>query len=140
MSNMIQQTTRPQNLADVAVDAAAGGPFGVLVREFLDYFASLTSDVARATSLMTAPAILNGRVPGGAMMDAYLAAVAEKLSWDRHMETPEWAYGSERFLSEPWFAASDTPGLRPLLLLESPVMFRRRNLFVSINALERARR
>ena len=62
------------------------------------------------------------------------------LAWDRHAETPEWVYGSERFLSEPWFAASDTPGLRPLLLLESPVMFRRRNLFVSINALDRARR
>ena len=135
---MIHQKTHTQSLADIADCVAAGGSFGILVREFLDYFASLTSDVARAASLEAAPAILNGRVPGGAMMDAYLAAVAEKLSWERHRETPEWAYGSERFLSEPWFAASDTPGLRPLLLLESPVMFRRRNLFVSANALERA--
>jgi hypothetical protein len=135
---MAHQKTRPHSLADIADYVAAGDPFGILVREFLDHFASLTSDPGRTTSLATAPAILNGRTPDGAMMDAYLAAVAEKLSWDRHMEAPEWVYAPERFLSKPWFAASDTPGLRPLLLLESPVMFRRRNLFVSANALERA--
>ncbi|MHB1730072.1 MAG: hypothetical protein ACYCVG_03755 [Leptospirillum sp.] len=43
---------------------------------------------------------------------------------------------SRRVLKEPWFA-TDIEGLKPLLAMESPAAFRRRNLFVSQNALSR---
>jgi len=46
------------------------------------------------------------------------------------------ADGEERKLHKPWFA-SPLAALRATLLLESPVGFRSRNLFVSENALTR---
>ncbi|MHB1953514.1 MAG: hypothetical protein ACYDDA_13415 [Acidiferrobacteraceae bacterium] len=118
----------------------SGVSFWYAVREFLDHFAGLPNDQERSRALRDAPLFLKERTSEGAVQDAYLAAVAEKLSWDRHLLAPEWVFKPERFLRDPWFAATDLPGLRPLLLLESPVMFRRRNLFVSANALDRARR
>ena len=130
---------RPQSLSDITDHVVAGAPLGYAVREFLDHWAALTHDTERAAAWAVSPPILAGRIPDGAVADAYLAAVAEKLAWDHRMEPPEWIFGPERFLRDPWFAASDIPGLRPLLLMESPVSFRRRNLFVTANALERAR-
>lgn len=130
---------RPQTLADIPAFRESGVPFGIAVREFLDTFQALTSGEARRAALALCPDTLCGRVPDGAMNDAYLAAVAEKLSRDRGLDPPPaWVFAPERFLQDPWFAAAGMSGLRPLLLLESPVSFRRRNLFITANGLERA--
>ena len=130
---------RPQALADIPEFRECGVPFGIAIREFLDTFKSLTDPAAQRAAIAACPTLLRGRVPDGAMNDAYLAAVAEKLSRDRGLDPPPgWVFAPERFLGDPWFAATDMPGLRPLLLLESPVSFRRRNLFITANALERA--
>lgn len=129
---------RPQSLADIPAFREEGIPFGIAIREFLDTFNALSS-AARPAALASCPALLRGRVPDGAMNDAYLAAVAEKLARDHDLgPPPEWVFAPERFLADPWFAAAAFPGLRPLLLMESPVSFRRRNLFISANGLERA--
>ena len=125
---------RPQSLTEIVAFSEAGDSFWYAVREFLDHFAGLPGNQGRAQALRDAPPLT-----GDPVQNAYLAAVAENLTWDRRLPTPEWVFEPERFLRDPWFAASDRPGLRPLLLLESPVMFRRRNLFVSANALDRAR-
>ncbi|MGE0047728.1 MAG: hypothetical protein AB7T01_02170 [Acidithiobacillus sp.] len=69
--------------------------------------------------------------------DAYLSAVAEALSYYEGRDAPRWVFQDRFFLDNPWFA-SPIDGMRPLLLMESPVFFRRRNLFVSRNALARA--
>ncbi len=71
--------------------------------------------------------------------DAYLAAVAEHFSYHLGLgPAPEWVHEPTRFLDKPWFADSGVEGLRPLLIKESPLAFRRRWLFVSGNALSRA--
>lgn len=112
---------RPQSLADIPAFRVGGIPFGIAIREFLDTFKAL-SPAARPAALASCPALLHGRVPDGAMNDAYLAAVAEKLARDHHLgPPPEWVFAPERFLANPWFAAAAFPGLRPLLLMESPV-------------------
>lgn len=69
--------------------------------------------------------------------NAYLAAVAETLCREAFLNPPGWSDASACFLHRPWFAGG-FESLKALLLVESPVAFRRRNLFVSANALSRA--
>ena len=73
----------------------------------------------------------------GRVQDAYLAATAEQLACAQGFAAPEWSAADERKLHRPWFASS-LAALRAVLLLESPVPFRSRNLFISENALSRA--
>lgn len=69
--------------------------------------------------------------------NAYWAAVAETLCREAGLEPPPWTESPRCYLNRPWFAGS-LEGLKAILLVESPVAFRRRNLFVSANALARA--
>lgn len=48
-----------------------------------------------------------------------------------------WTESPRRSLPRPWFAGG-LKNLKAILLAESPVAFRRRNLFVSANTLSRA--
>ena len=69
--------------------------------------------------------------------DAYLAALAESLCRAFGMCPPAWTEEPAYYLKRPWFAGG-LESLKAILLAESPVAFRRRNLFVSANALSRA--
>jgi hypothetical protein len=69
--------------------------------------------------------------------DAYLAALAESLCREFGMCPPAWTEQPAYYLKRPWFAGG-LDSLKAILLAESPAAFRRRNLFVSANALSRA--
>ena len=69
--------------------------------------------------------------------NAYLAAVAETLCREVSQTPPAWTESPCCYLHRPWFAGG-LETLKAILLVESPVPFRRRNLFVSANALARA--
>lgn len=69
--------------------------------------------------------------------NAYLAAVAETLCREASLPPPAWSESPLCYLHRPWFAGG-FESLKAILLTESPVPFRRRNLFVSANALARA--
>ena len=68
--------------------------------------------------------------------DAYLAALVETLCREVSKNPPVWTESPSTYLPRPWFAAG-LESLKAILLAESPVSFRRRNLFVSANALHR---
>jgi len=68
--------------------------------------------------------------------DAYLAAVAESLCRECGLRPPAWTEEPAHYLKRPWFAGG-LESLKAILLAESPAAFRRRNLFVSANALDR---
>jgi hypothetical protein len=74
---------------------------------------------------------------GEAATDAYLAAVAETLCRESGLRPPAWTESPAYYLPRPWFAGG-LQSLKAILLAESPAPFRRRNLFVSANALHRA--
>src|SRR3954471_257002 len=124
---------RPKTLAEVAELALHGDSFGRCLANFLDGFYASPA----ASALKPEPKCLRGSVEEGEIKDAYLAAVAEELARKYKLPHPAWAYAEERKLHSPWFA-SDLQSLRAVLLLESPVGFRSRNLFVSETALSRA--
>jgi hypothetical protein len=69
--------------------------------------------------------------------NAYLAAVTETLCREAAIPPPDWTETPICYLHRPWFAGG-LETLKAILLVESPVPFRRRNLFVSANALARA--
>ncbi len=73
---------------------------------------------------------------GEPQTDAYLAAMVETLCHEASLNPPRWTESSYTFLRKPWFAGG-LQSLKAILLAEAPVAFRRRNLFVSANALHR---
>lgn len=101
--------------------------FDILFRDFLHEFNASPSE----TALKEEP------YPLDKIKSAYLAAVSEQLAYQNDFSIPEWVYKDEYFLEEPFFAGS-TEGLKPLLIMESPVPFRRRGIFVSARALKTA--
>ncbi|MHB1757255.1 MAG: hypothetical protein ACYCT9_07045 [Leptospirillum sp.] len=78
-----------------------------------------------------------GKIKTSNGTDVYLAITAEYLAWHFSLLTPDWTQDFRRVMKEPWFA-TDIEGLKALLAMENPAAFRRRNLFVSQNALSRA--
>ena len=69
-------------------------------------------------------------------VDSYLAAVAETLCMEMGATPPGWVDKEIYFLKRPWFAGG-LENIKAILLVESPASFRRRNLFVSANAMRR---
>jgi len=122
---------RPAALDVVAVRALGGEPFDPLLREFLDEFYGGSLDT-RARAIAAAPARI------APIHDAYLAAVAEHLALRFGLPVPQWVEEPDRFLAKPFFAGG-LESLKAILLVESPLAFRRRQIFVSANALSRAR-
>ena len=75
---------------------------------------------------------------GAQRRDAFLGGAAEHLArrWD--LMIPVWTHDTRRFLKEPWFTTT-IEALKPLLLAQSPLAFRRRMIFVEHEPLSRAR-
>lgn len=65
-----------------------------------------------------------------------IASTVEFLCEEIGMESPEWSWGVGG-LAEPWFVAG-IESLKALALVHSPVHFRKRNIFVLDNFLDRA--
>lgn len=97
------------------------------VLEFLDEFraAPSPSRVAAAPRLGLSP-----------RLRALLASVSEALCAESGLEAPWWCEGVGP-LEEPWFPA-EIENLKAAALIESPVWFRCRNVFVLGNFLSRA--
>ena len=125
---------RPTTLAEVARLTERGESFDLCLADFLDNFKATLSEAA----LSPVPDLLEPRLgERGRVQDAYLGATAEHLAQANNFGIPGWAMTEARRLRRPWFA-SQLAALRAVLILESPVAFRSRNLFVSENALNRA--
>jgi hypothetical protein len=68
---------------------------------------------------------------------AYIAAAVEELCFTNNMDIPGWVFDKKYRLKEPFFVGG-LESLKAFLIVESPVSFRRRNIFVSANVLKRA--
>jgi hypothetical protein len=77
------------------------------------------------------------RSTGDTRVDAAFAAMAEYLARRDGWTVPTWARLSERE-AWPWWFVTDLRGLHPQALVESPSSFRRRGVFITSGALERA--
>lgn len=68
-------------------------------------------------------------------LHALLAAIVAALCEEVELDVPDWAR-REMFLPQPWFV-SGMESLKAMALLESPLPFRRNNIFVHENFLAR---
>ena len=107
-----------------------------LLGDFMDDFRLRSkTNFERQLLVRDEPAWIVGGASGE--INAYLAALVESLCREARIDPPAWTESPRRFLTRPWFAGG-FESLKAILLAESPVPFRRRNLFVSGNALVRA--
>ena len=72
---------------------------------------------------------------GSPRLDAILASTVEYLCGELKLTTPDWSW-EVLGLAEPWFVA-EIEDLKAFAIVESPVFFRRRNIFVLGNFLSR---
>jgi hypothetical protein len=117
-------------VADVASDPET---LSFAVRNFLDSFYAAPS----LEALEREPVELTSVLHDNGLADAYLAGIAEHLARMNRFPSPPWTKTQNRFLENPWFAFESHAG-RMFLLTESPVAFRRRNIFINADALTRA--
>ncbi len=67
---------------------------------------------------------------------ALLTSIVEHLCDEQRLVAPEWTMGVGA-LPDPWFVA-EIENLKPMALVESPIHFRKRNIFVLASILDRA--
>ncbi len=123
--------TRPQSLAEVARECTSQTDFNMFLSDFLDEFYSRPS----YAKIEVEPTRMVGRFEKADVADVELAAVAESMAERLGLSCPDWA--EKRSMPHPCFAYDDKE-LNALLVQESPLPFRKRNLFVSENVLSRA--
>jgi len=114
--------------------AGQNGAFLVLLDEFLDAFYTETEPARRQAMIDEAPPWT-----GNERHDAYIGAVGEHLARRWGLQIPAWSDASGREVAEPWFVGMMGKGLSGLLLVESPIAFRRRRIFTEAEPLRRAR-
>ncbi len=130
---MSKSDARPGSVAEIGYRAAGGAqPFDMAVREFLDVWQSMDR-FSKNEAIQEEPCRIAD------LQDAYLGALAEHVALQDGLSVPEWTEQPERFLKEPFFAGG-LQSLKATLLVESPLAFRRRLIFISANALSRPRR
>jgi hypothetical protein len=120
---------RPKTLTEVAEHILQGAGAGMEIKDFLHEFQATGSPAM----LQQRPAALAGLVEKGALLDAYLQALAVYLSGKLDFDPPPWTHPALQ-LPEPWFA-SPGAAIRNYLLLSSPGPFRSRNLFIDEDSL-----
>jgi hypothetical protein len=123
---------RPNTLAEVAERLNADkDALHVAMAGFLDNF--YTRPQQRQAMLDPEPQLL-----GDPILDATIGGVGEHLARRWKLPIPPWTEQPERFLKVPYFP-TPLEHLKPLLIAQSPLAFRRRMIFVEHEPLRRAR-
>jgi hypothetical protein len=108
--------------------------FAVRLDEFLDAFYEEPEPARRQAMIDEEPPWI-----GDERKDAYAGAVGEHLARRWQLRIPTWTNDPRREVTDPWFVGMMGVGLAPLLLVESPIAFRRRRIFTEAEPLRRAR-
>jgi hypothetical protein len=105
------------------------------VLQLLDDYAS----VLRHEGIQAAAAMWANppRPSGDRRVDAALAALAEHLARRDGWARPRWA-GEPWREAQPWWFVTPMRGLHARAFVESPLSFRKRGVFITSGALERA--
>lgn len=102
--------------------------------DFLDYFYNIDTSFEDRVRAITAEPLFD-RVSD--KDKAFIAASVHKLAIDYSLPRPEWIFDKQYFLKEPYFSNNAKGELRLVLLAESPLPFRIRNIYTSENTLSR---
>lgn len=126
------RTSRTQlaNLHDAWRSTASGDrPDWTRLRAFVDHLALHPGSVREAIRRAPAPS-------GSKVMDALLAAIADKVADDGALTRPRWTGSASRRLPELW-ESPGTPSMRARALQSTPRQFREHNLSIASDTLWR---
>lgn len=123
---IIMQNTK-NTIHKVSIEIYRGKNPRLIIADFIDDFNKATSE--EKVKMVEKPPISLPKEH----LTVYLAAVTDQLCHENKLETPEWA--KKLSLKEPHFYGGSK--LKMILLKESPVAFRKRNLFVSSSVMLR---
>lgn len=98
-----------------------------------DYTSVLRRDGIAQAAAMWSP---SPHPTGDRRVDAALAALGEHLARRDGWPAPPWTRDSGRE-AEPWWFVTPLRGMHPKALVESPLAFRKRGVFITSGALER---
>lgn len=139
-------TTAPTSPRDPVVDAvgeaqrllAAGEPLKDVWRYAVVQLLDDYTSVLRRRGVAPAAALWSEtpEPTGDVRVDAAFAALAEHLARRDGWEPPPWASDPSREALEWWFV-TDLVGMHPTALVESPLSFRKRGVFITRDALVR---
>jgi hypothetical protein len=110
------------------------GSFQIQIDEFLDAFYTETDPAGRQAMIDADPPSI-----GDEKQDAFVGAIGEHLARRWGLRIPEWSDATWRVVADPWFVGRMGVALSGLLLVESPITFRRRRIFTEAEPLRRAR-
>src|SRR5689334_181935 len=121
---------RPTTLHEVASESETYSDFGMNLKDFLHEF-ELARKRKQPLEPMFAeePPRLANRFEQGRICDAFLGATADYLSRVHRIQTPAWALKEDLVLEKPWFSL-EAPGIRLLLLRDTPSAFKDKNIFI----------
>jgi hypothetical protein len=125
---------RPQSLSEAVENILAGGEERIALAEFLDEFYGRDRHAAEQQAMIATPPPVANRQP----LDAYVGAIGEHLARRWGLTIPSWVEDESRFLDTPIFA-DDLQLMKPILLRDSPIAFRRRLIFTEAEPLRRGR-
>jgi len=126
---------RPQSLKEAVERIIAGEEERIPIAEFLDEFYLRHGKTAEQQAMIADPPPVLGRQP----LDAYVGAIGEHLVRRWGLPTiPSWVEDEGRFLDTP-FWVDDLQLMKPILLRDSPIAFRRRLIFTEFEPLRRGR-
>jgi hypothetical protein len=126
----VNTNLRPNTLREISERSDSIGDFGRHLRDWLHELRSVSTRRQAVEAIADEPAFLKERFPEGNVADAWLAAYAEHLAGKIAVRAPEWAFAPGRIAAEPIFdEGSYNRKLRTLALQNSPLAFKRRNIF-----------
>jgi len=125
-------TPRPRSLKEVADRSKSIEDFGRNLRDWLHELRRLSSRLQVSATIEEKPVLLRSAFPEGNIADAWLAAYAEYAASKLGIRPPDWAFTPSRVAVYPAFdEGGENPRLRVLALLQSPLAFKRRNIYTT---------
>ena len=67
----------------------------------------------------------------------FYAGVVEMLAKEQGLKIPSWVYNKKYYLSEPVFMGGFKGEYRILIMIETPLIFKIRNIFIGKNTFDR---
>jgi hypothetical protein len=125
---------RPQSLKEAIERVQAGEEERIAIAEFLDTFYLNHGHTKEQQAMISVPPPVTER----RQFDAYVGAIGEHLARRWGLTIPVWVEEECRFLDTPIFA-DDLQLMKPILLRDSPIAFRRRLIFTEAEPLRRGR-
>ena len=121
---------RPTTLKAVAERSESLADFGRHLRDWLHELRLVSSRPLASVAIAEEPPRLNRKFTQGEIADAWLAAYAEYTALKADLQPPTWVFAASRQLKEPSFNdPNESPKLRLLALSQSPLPFKRRNIY-----------